>query len=60
MQRQPARDTGGKQGGADLEILAHVKIGEAMWRQSCSEVGVNGACVKVERVRSGQATPVAG
>lgn len=42
----------GKKGGADRQILAHVKIGEALWRDSCPHKGVNGACIKVKRVRS--------
>lgn len=44
----------GKKGGEDLQILAHVKLGETKWRQSCSlGEGVNGACVKIDRVRAG-------
>jgi tetratricopeptide (TPR) repeat protein len=43
----------GKDGGTDREILAHVKIGEVLWRQSCPVDGVNGACISVKRVLAG-------
>lgn len=43
----------GKHGGVDREILAHVKIGEVQWRQSCPVAGVNGACIDVKRVSAG-------
>jgi len=42
-----------KHGGVDREILAHVKIGEVQWRQSCPVAGVNGACIDVKRVSAG-------
>jgi tetratricopeptide (TPR) repeat protein len=40
---------GGK-GGIDKQILAHFKLGEIAWKKSCPQEGVNGACIKVERV----------
>jgi len=40
---------GGK-GGIDKQILAHFKLGEMAWTKSCPQEGVNGACIKVERV----------
>ncbi|HEY3356317.1 MAG TPA: tetratricopeptide repeat protein [Polyangia bacterium] len=43
----------GGQGGTDREILAHVKIGEVQWRNSCPVAGVNGACIEVKRVLAG-------
>jgi tetratricopeptide (TPR) repeat protein len=43
----------GAQGGTDREILAHVKIGEVQWRQSCPVDGVNGACITVKRTLAG-------
>jgi tetratricopeptide (TPR) repeat protein len=42
-----------KFGGDDRAILAHVKIGEVQWRQSCPVAGVNGACIDVKRVSAG-------
>jgi TolA-binding protein len=42
----------GKHGGLDRQILAHVTIGQQLWRASCPVAGVNGACIKVTRVRS--------
>jgi len=42
----------GRHGGLDRQIRAHVKIGELQWRQSCPTHTVNGACIKVKRVRS--------
>ncbi len=40
----------GAKGGIDKEILAHFKLGEIAWTKSCPQEGVNGACIKVERV----------
>jgi len=42
----------GRHGGLDKQITAHVKIGEILWRRSCSIKTVNGACIKVKRIRS--------
>jgi tetratricopeptide (TPR) repeat protein len=40
-------------GGVDRQIIAHVKIGELLWRESCPVAGVNGACIEVTRTRAG-------
>lgn len=48
----------GAQGGVDRQIIAHVKIAEILWRQSCSEPGVNGACVRFERTKARAVKPV--
>jgi tetratricopeptide (TPR) repeat protein len=40
----------GAKGGVDKQILAHFKLGEIAWKRSCPQEGVNGACIKVERV----------
>jgi len=40
----------GAKGGIDKQILAHFKLGEIAWTKSCPQEGVNGACMKVERV----------
>ncbi|MCB9555094.1 MAG: tetratricopeptide repeat protein [Deltaproteobacteria bacterium] len=43
----------GKKGGVDRQIRANVKLGEVLWAASCPRgAGVNGACIKVSRVRS--------
>lgn len=42
----------GSQGGVDRSIIAHMKIAEILWRQSCPEEGVNGACIKIERTKA--------
>jgi TolA-binding protein len=43
----------------DLQVLAHVKMGEILWRQSCPlGEGVNGACIKLERTRASGASSV--
>ncbi|MBK8481750.1 MAG: tetratricopeptide repeat protein [Proteobacteria bacterium] len=42
----------GRYGGVDRQIVAHVKIGRALWRASCPVGGLNGACIKMDRVRS--------
>jgi tetratricopeptide (TPR) repeat protein len=42
-----------RKGGADLEILAYVKLGELYWRQSCPVRGIQGACIEVAYKRSG-------
>ena len=38
--------------GADRLIVAHAKIGEILWKQSCKVKTVNGSCVKVTRERA--------
>ncbi|MBN2573457.1 MAG: tetratricopeptide repeat protein [Deltaproteobacteria bacterium] len=40
----------GARGGIDKQILAHFKLGEIAWTRSCPQEGVNGACIKVQRV----------
>ncbi|MBW2731978.1 MAG: tetratricopeptide repeat protein [Deltaproteobacteria bacterium] len=42
----------GRYGGTDRQILGHVKIARAYWKLSCPVRGVNGACIKQQRVRS--------
>jgi hypothetical protein len=43
----------------DLQVVAHTQMGEILWRQSCPLADtVNGACIKVERVRAGGAASV--
>ena len=42
----------GAYGGKDRQILANVAIGRALWAASCPHTGLNGACVKQQRVRS--------
>ncbi len=48
------REWGGK-GGIDRQIIAHVKIAEILWRESCTAPngGVNGACIEIIRARAG-------
>lgn len=40
----------GAKGGIDRQIIAHFKLGELAWKKSCPQDGVNGACLKIERV----------
>jgi tetratricopeptide (TPR) repeat protein len=40
----------GAKGGIDKQILANFKLGELAWTKSCPQEGVNGACIKVDRV----------
>ncbi len=40
----------GAKGGIDKQILAHFKLGQLAWNRSCPQEGVNGACIKVDRV----------
>jgi tetratricopeptide (TPR) repeat protein len=40
----------GAKGGIDKQILANFKLGEIAWTKSCPQEGVNGACIKVDRV----------
>ena len=40
----------GAKGGIDKQILAHFKLGQLAWNKSCPQEGVNGACLKVDRV----------
>jgi tetratricopeptide (TPR) repeat protein len=45
----------GTKGGVDRQIVAHVKIGEVLWRQSCPVRGPGGACVDIKRQRANKA-----
>ena len=51
----------GAKGGVDHQIIAHVKIGEILWNQSCPlpDGGINGACIEMKRERAGGAARVA-
>ncbi|MCC6747684.1 MAG: tetratricopeptide repeat protein [Deltaproteobacteria bacterium] len=42
----------GRHGGVDRQVVANVKMGEALWRASCPKKGVNGACITVTRERA--------
>jgi tetratricopeptide (TPR) repeat protein len=48
-------------GGVDRQVIAHVKMGEILWNQSCPlpDGGVNGACIEIKRERAGGAARVA-
>jgi tetratricopeptide (TPR) repeat protein len=50
----------GAKGGVDREVVAQVKLGDIAWRESCPlGEGVNGACIEIQRVRSGGAARAA-
>ena len=51
----------GAKGGVDRQIVAHVKLAELLWKESCTAPngGVNGACIQVTRVRASGASRVA-
>ena len=38
----------GSSGGVDRLIIAHVKIADIMFRESCPQAGINGACVYIK------------
>ncbi len=40
----------GPHGGIDKQILAHFRMGEIAWKESCKQGGVNGACIEIKRV----------
>lgn len=42
----------GAKGGADRLVIAHAKIGQALWQQSCPVKLVDGSCVEVTRKRA--------
>lgn len=42
----------GNKGGADKLVIAHAKIGQILWEQSCPVKPVNGSCVKISRERA--------
>lgn len=44
--------THGKKGGADKLVIAHAKIGQILFKQSCPVKEVDGACVKITRERA--------
>src|SRR5690606_20820425 len=44
--------THGKKGGADKLVIAHAKIGQILFRQSCPVKEIDGACVKITRERA--------
>src|SRR6185503_13428499 len=39
-------------GGADKLVIAHAKIGQILFEQSCPVKPVNGSCVKISRERA--------
>ena len=49
--REYIRQFGGK-GGADKLVIAHAKIGQILWEQSCPVKLVDGSCVKITRERA--------
>ncbi len=44
--------TWGAKGGQDKLVIAHAKIGNILWHQSCPVKEVDGSCVKVQRERA--------
>ena len=44
--------TYGTKGGEDRLVIAHAKIGQILWEQSCPVKQVDGACVKIVRERA--------
>lgn len=42
----------GKRGGIDRQIIAHARIGELLWQESCPVRGVGGSCIKMKRSRN--------
>ncbi|HEY0712971.1 MAG TPA: tetratricopeptide repeat protein [Polyangia bacterium] len=40
----------GAKGSIEKLLIAHFKLGEYYWKKACPTEGVNGACIKVERV----------
>ncbi len=42
----------GDKGGADKIVLAHGRIGQILWQQSCPVKTVDGSCIKVARERA--------
>jgi tetratricopeptide (TPR) repeat protein len=49
----------GSKGGVDRQVIAHVKLGEILWKDSCPQAGVNGACIELIRTRAGGAARAA-
>jgi tetratricopeptide (TPR) repeat protein len=42
----------GDRGGADRLVIAHAKIGQVLWKQSCPVKEVDGSCIRVVRERA--------
>jgi tetratricopeptide (TPR) repeat protein len=42
--------TWGTKGSIEKLLVAHFKLGEYYWKKACPQEGVNGACIKIERV----------
>jgi tetratricopeptide (TPR) repeat protein len=42
----------GEKGGVDRVVIAHAKIGQILWHQSCPVPEQDGACVKITRERA--------
>jgi tetratricopeptide (TPR) repeat protein len=42
----------GAKGGADKLVIAHAKIGQILFKQSCPVKEINGSCVKITRERA--------
>jgi tetratricopeptide (TPR) repeat protein len=42
----------GRQGGPDRALIAHAKIGQVLWDQSCPVSGEMHSCVRIQRQRS--------
>src|SRR4029078_8318326 len=40
----------GAQGGRDRQVVAHNRLGEIAWRQSCPKASEDGACLEVKRL----------
>ena len=49
--RDYIRQHGGK-GGADLLVIAHAKIGQILFKESCPVKQIDGSCVKITRERA--------
>jgi tetratricopeptide (TPR) repeat protein len=50
--REYLRSFPAAKGGADRVVIAHAKIGMALWKQSCPVPMINGSCVKITRERA--------
>jgi len=44
--------TWGTKGGEDKLVIAHAKIGNILWHQSCPVKEIDGSCVKISRERA--------
>lgn len=44
--------TWGAKGGEDKLVIAHAKIGNILWHQSCPVKEIDGSCVKISRERA--------